>query len=124
MSFGYQSTTRSLPCIRTYQDALKVWANVEQWRDSRGEFDHRPLAGRRNKHYTIRKTSDECIRFRLHSTDVVTVHPDSRLTLKLTDWSSPMTAAFFHGLMPGDMRYYASDRGLQIGERWYCCAVT
>ena len=119
MSFGYQSTVQRLPCIRTYQDALKVWVNAEVWRDSPGEFDPRALVGRRNKNYTVRKTPDERIHFRLHSTDVVTVHPDSRLDLQLTDWSTPMTAAFFHGLMPGDMRYYASDRGLKIGGRWY-----
>ena len=119
MSFGYQSPMGRLPRIRTYQDAFKVWANAEQWRTCRGEFDHRVLVGWRNKNYTVRKTPDECIHFRLHSTDVVTVHPDRRLDLKLTDWSTPMTAAFFHGLMPGDMHYYASDRGLQIGGRWY-----
>lgn len=119
MSFGYQSPMRRLPTIRTYQDAFKVWANAEQWYDCRGEFDHRVLVGRRNKNYTIRKTPDECIRFRLHSTDVVTAHPDGHLTLKLTDWSTAMTAAFFHNLMPGDMHYYASARGLQIGGRWY-----
>ena len=119
MSFGYQSPMGRLPCIRTYQDAFKVWANAEQWRTCRGEFDHRALVGRRNKNYTVRKTPDERIHFRLHSTDVVTVHPDSRFDLKLTDWSTPMTAALFHGLMPGDMHYYASNRGLQIGGRWY-----
>ena len=119
MSFGYQSSMGRLPCIRTYQDAFKVWANAEQWRDSLGEFDHRVLVGRRNKNYTIRKTPAECIRFRLHSTDVVTVHPDGHLTLELTDWSTAMTAAVFYGLTPGDMHYYASDRGLQIGGRWY-----
>lgn len=119
MSFGYQSTVQRLPCIRTYQDALKVWVNAEVWRDSPGEFDPRVLVGRRNKNYTVRKTPDERIHFRLLSTDVVTVHPDGHLTLKLTNWSTVMTAAFFHGLMPEDMHYYASDRGLRIGGRWY-----
>lgn len=120
MSFGYQSSIRKLPTIYNYSEALQCWKFAGVWRDNPGESAPRALVGRRNKHYAVRKNADQSIAFSLYGTDVVTIFPDSHLELRLTSWSTAMTAAFFHGLLfATSMQYYFSAECLKIGSRWY-----
>lgn len=119
MSFGYQSSVRNLPTIRSYADAVQCWERAYVWRDAREEHDWRGLLDRRNKAYTVRKNyHNQAIHFRLHNTDVVTVFPDEHMEFKLTYWRTAMTATFFGALVPG-MCYYQTHQCLKLEGRWY-----
>lgn len=71
--------------IRSYRTALERWASTVPWKDMTGEYDRRPLDYRSKKHMSIRKLNDGSIALRLYSTDLVTYHPDNRISLVLHD---------------------------------------
>jgi len=87
-----------LPPLRGYSDALNYWNRIKPWR-GHSPTDARPLASRGKHHMTIRKLNDNSIAMTLHSTDVVTYHPDGDVSLEA--YSSVSTDMFARALTPG-----------------------
>jgi hypothetical protein len=86
-----------LPPLRSYSDALNYWTRIKPWR-GHSPTDARPLANRGKHHMTIRKLNDNSIAMTLHSTDVVTYHPDGDVSLQA--YGSVSTDAFARALTP------------------------
>ena len=88
------------PSLHSYQSAVRAWEQADRWRGETGEFDERKLDGRK-RHVTIRKTREGDIACKLHSTDVVTYHPDDSITIER--WSSMSTDSFARAMLPGSL---------------------
>lgn len=112
--------TTGLPAIDDYASALKHWEKIKAWRGY-PEQDPRPLdASRKAKHKTIHLKANGDIALRLHTTDVVTYHPDGSVTLR--PWSSRSTDEFARALIPVGMTTWFNHAQFTLvgaNANWY-----
>lgn len=98
----------------TYAEARRYYDTAKPWRGETDEGDERPLKGRRYRNTGVRLKADDSVAFRLHRTDVVTYHPDGKITLNC--YSSVTTSAFMSahtpsGIYPSLTGHHVSVRG-------------
>jgi hypothetical protein len=107
-------STAGIPRINSYTDALRYHDRAAQmpWRNGGEDY---PFPEKRARQYGVRKTSGEgSIVFRLHSTDVVTWHPDNSITIEV--YTSHSTAAFADCLLPSGIHTGGGMTRLVVGD--------
>jgi hypothetical protein len=88
-------STRGIPRVHCYADALNAWRNAVPWR---GEDPNvRKLVNTSQRHKTVTRRGD-VISFGLYNTEVVTYHPDGEIAIE--PYSTMSTSAFAHALTP------------------------
>lgn len=93
---GFSISTKHLPVLRTYAEALYRYENAEPVRGG----DLRLLGNNRNStHMTISKRDDGGIECVLYRTPCITYYPD-RIMLNQGSWTTKSTAAFIHAVAP------------------------
>lgn len=113
MSFSYMGY--GLPYLSNHAEALRFWEQAGKWR---GESNERILDKRAKRNVTIRQTSDGSIACRMHSTDVVTYHPDNTLTIR--PWRSKSTDVFAGRLLRWTTIQPSFNQGIvRIGDVFY-----
>lgn len=113
MAFSYDGS--GLPSLLTYTDALKFWEGAAKWRD---EDNERILDSRKKRRVNIRMLRDGSVACRLHNTDVVTYHPDNRMTL--VPWASVSTDEFANRLLRWtNINTYFKQGILRVGGKIY-----
>jgi hypothetical protein len=112
---AFAISTANIPSIFSYTDALRYHDRAAQkpWRNGGEDF---PFPEKRVRQYGVRKLNDGSIAFRLHSTDVVTWHPDNSLTLEV--YTSQSTQAFANCLLPYGVSTGGGMTRLEIGRNW------
>jgi hypothetical protein len=94
MSFSLD--TRNTKYLHNYEAALRHYDSITPLR---GNTNVRPIAERRKTHFNIRKDERAgTLIVRLHQTDVITYHPDNRITLDMGGWNSVSTRAAIHAV--------------------------
>lgn len=108
-------STAGIPRINSYTDALRYHDRAAQkpWRNGGEDY---PFPEKRARQYGVRKLDDGSVVFRLHSTDVVTWHPDNSVTLKV--YTSQSTQAFANCLLPYGVSTGGGMTRLEIGRDW------
>lgn len=104
--------TDGMPHPQTYQSALRTFHNINPWRGH--DAHERPLRKRGEKFKTIVLHLNGDVSLRLHSTDVVTWHPDDSITCRTYDSAS--TAKFAWATLPANM-----NATMHHGELFYGC---
>jgi len=92
---------RNIPCVATYDNALRRWENTTPIRGR--SVDTRPLSDRRKTHMLIEKTTHDgldAVACRLYNTNVVTFVCDGRVIID-NDWPSDSTNQFATRIMLG-----------------------
>ncbi len=100
----------NLPRVASWQQAKDFW---ERAKPLKINPDQRFLAGSRDLSKLVIRHPGEAYAFRYHRTDVVTYHPDGRLTIR--PWSSLSTVLFARRLCPS----YLSIKGSSDPRRGY-----
>lgn len=93
--------------VTDYQSALALWDKSPK-KKGYSDPDWRDPFGRPRDNTVVYKASNGDIRFRLYSTDVVTVHPDDTVTLEPV--STPSTNNFVWAVLGGPLRTHWTDR--------------
>ena len=112
---AFAISTANIPSIFSYADALHYHDRAAQkpWRNGGEDF---PFPEKRVRQYGVRKLADGSVAFRLHSTDVVTWHPDNSITLEV--YTSQSTQAFANCLLPSPVSVGGQMTRLEIGRDW------
>lgn len=115
------TTLRSAPNwnIRTYAQAVKHIEECTCWRGETGDHDWRPISENRKRYLQGRIAPNGDVELRYHQTNVVTVHPDDRITLDLS-YPSRSTAAFATALVDDMWVTFDSNYtpAIQTGRMW------
>lgn len=91
-------SSRDLPRLDDYAAAHRHWDKTKPWRGRRDKSTRPLSSNRRREINTIRKQRDDSIACVLYSTDVLTYHPDGRLTLR--SYASMSTSSFASRIAP------------------------
>ena len=106
----------SMHSLQSYKDARYEWETTEPWKN--GDFNERPLDGRRKKHMTIRIGAAEEVICKLYHTDVVTYYPDG--IIELVSYSTGSTDEFANTLLPSGIRTsFTKNMVLLNGQGWW-----
>lgn len=91
--------------LRNYSTALAFWSKIKPLR-GHCDSDPKPIGTRSNRNAKmVKKLADGSVAFRLHSTDVLTWHPDERITV--TNHDSNATRAFAAHIFPSQVRLWS-----------------
>ena len=80
--------------LTNYAQALAHYESVVPIRGSGSNAGKRPLGGRGKAHFQIFKHNNDAISCRLYKTDVVTFHPDNKITFNIGNYTTTTTANF------------------------------
>ena len=100
---GFALSDVGCSSLNSYDDALKHWEKSKCWR---GKTERKLYRSSRNMGVT--KNEDGVIKFRYHSTDVVTWYPDDHFEVR--GWSSHSTNSFANGFTPSSLQFNFTAR--------------
>jgi hypothetical protein len=100
-----------------YASALRYFECMRPWRGETATTDERPLEHRRARHMGVTYAHDRSIRFRLHSTNVVTYFPDN--TLLLNVYPSLTTDSFVNTLIDWSIRAHFQSGYVKVDDLAY-----
>ena len=127
MGFGHSS--RELPTLRSYEDALAYWEGTTNWRGENGSRS-KPYGYKRDRNVSIIKSANS-IEIELYNTDIVTYLSNGIIVVKTGGWNTVSTAEGISAVSPyscyrergtvyicvGNEKYVVRDAGTVIQDQ-------